>query len=120
MQVEVNVVGTVKVVVDPAAVVALHTQRMYQSVKAEADPAVAPVASHILKVFAVAAVAPVNVKVFEIASEQVELVVVPVLKVPATVITGVTTVVAEKAKAKIERRTMNFILILMRWTFLYL
>lgn len=75
--------------------------------------AVAPVAIQSWKVCAVAAVAPVMVNVSVIASEQVELVVVPVLKVPATVTTGVTTVV-EKARAAIERRMMNFILILMR------
>lgn len=75
--------------------------------------AVAPVAIQSWKVCAVVAVAPVMVNVSVIASEQVELVVVPVLKVPATVTTGVTTVV-EKARAAIERRMMNFILILMR------
>lgn len=75
--------------------------------------AVAPVAIQSWKVCAVVAVAPVMVNVSVIASEQVELVVVPVLKVAATVTTGVTTVV-EKARAAIERRMMNFILILMR------
>lgn len=82
--------------------------------RAVAVAAVAPVAIQSWKVCAVAAVAPVMVNVSVIASEQVELVVVPVLKVPATVTTGVTTVVAEKARAAIERRMMNFILILMR------
>ena len=118
MQVEVNVVGTVNVVADAA--VALHAHMIYQSVKAEADPAVAPVASHMLKTSTVEVVAPVNVKVFERAREQVEFVFVPVLKVPATVMTGVTTRVAERAKAKIESRMMNFILVLMRRNFLYL
>lgn len=75
--------------------------------------AVAPVAIQSWKVCAVVTVAPVMVNVSVIASEQVELVVVPVLKVAATVTTGVTTVV-EKARAAIERRMMNFILILMR------
>ena len=85
---------------------------MYQSLISEGVLGVDDVASHILKFNWAAAQEYYSVSAFVIANEQ-DL--DPELKVPVTVTIELDTTVAESASETIDRRTMIFIFILIRF-----